>query len=535
MNASGIGRAARSTRILQRVISSRKLTDVKRWISTTTPGTRVFCIALATLALLLYAPVAWHGYIDYDDDEYVFDNPHVAGGLTPGNVMWAFRSCYYACNWHPLTWLSHMLDCQLFGTNPGPQHLVNALLHATNSALLFLALLRMTGLPWRSACVAALFAVHPVHVESVAWIAERKDVLSTFFGLLTILAYHRYAAGKSPGRYSLVALLFALGLMSKPMLVTLPFVLLLLDYWPLGRLRAPAQIRGLIVEKIPLFVLSAGACFMTLAAQKAGAIVSLESLSIYRRLGHVAIAYAGYAGKLLWPHDLILPYPPPVQGNVLAICLSGIALLFVLIVAIEFGGRRKYLPVGLFWYLGTLVPVIGLVQVGGTLMADRYLYIPAIGIYVAIVWGAADIFPRKLNATLAGATLAVLAVLATRQLSHWKNSVTLFKHTLDVEPRNLDALNSLAWTYATSPDPALRNSAEAVRLAELGVAVTQRRRPTYLDTLAAAYAEAGDFKRAAATSREALALVDPVGQPLLVDVIRKNMERFESGKPLRGD
>ncbi len=342
-----------------------------------TPAARHFCIALAVLTLLLYMPAAWHGYFHYDDDLYVIDNAHLVGGITPAGIAWAFRS-NYACNWHPLTWLSHMLDRQLFGASPGPQHLVNVLLHTANSVLLFLALLRMTRRPWRSATVAALFAWHPAHVESVAWIAERKDVLSGFFFFLTLVTYARHAEQPSVRRFGFVALFFALGLMAKPMLVTLPFVLLLLDYWPLERLRAPAQLRHLAVEKIPLFALSAASCLVTFIVQKScGAVMPLEYVPIYERLGNAVISCARYLGILLWPARLIVPYRASLDLDALAISLAALALT---IAVVKFGARRKFLPVGWFWYLGTLIPVIGIVQVGRQAMADRYTYIPSVGI-----------------------------------------------------------------------------------------------------------------------------------------------------------
>lgn len=515
------------------VFVSRSIAPVKKDSAPPKPRAWLFCTVLAALALGLYAPSVRHHYITCDDNEYVYENPRVSSGLTPGNVAWAFTSRYWACNWHPITWLSHMLDCQLFGANPGPQHAVNALFHSANVALLFLALLRMTTLPWRSACVAALFAVHPVHVESVAWIAERKDVLSTFFGLLTILVYQRYAQQQSRTRYAAVALVFSLGLMSKPMLVTLPFVLLLLDYWPLERLRTRAQFWPLFLEKTPLLVLSAGACIMTVLAQRAGAIVSLEALSVYRRIGHAVLGYGRYAGKLLWPNDLIFPYPFEPSANLAAILLSAIVLVFAIVAAFEFGARRRYFPVGLFWYLGTFVPVIGLVQVGGVLIALRYLYLPSIGLYIAVVWACADFLPRKLCAAMAVVAIAVFSVLALRQLGHWKNSETLYKHTLSVTPNNLDAINGLSWTYSTSPDLKLRNGAEAVRWASVAVEATNRTRANYLDTLAAAYAAAGDLDHAIATAREALQKVDTGRQPLMADLLTARLQRYETEKAER--
>ena len=495
-----------------------------------TPAARHFCIALAILTLLLYVPAAWHGYFHYDDDLYVIDNAHLAGGITPAGIAWAFRSSY-ASNWHPLTWLSHMLDRQLFGASPGPQHLVNVLLHTANSVLLFLALLRMTRRPWPSATVAALFAWHPAHVESVAWIAERKDVLSGFFFFLTLLAYARHAEQPSVRRFGFVALFFALGLMAKPMLVTLPFVLLLLDYWPLERLRAPAQLRHLAVEKIPLFALSAASCLVTFIVQKSsGAVMPLEYVSIYARLGNAVISYARYLGILLWPARLIVPYRPSHDLDALAISLAAVALVSVTTAVVKFGARRKFFPVGWFWYLGTLMPVIGIVQVGSQAMADRYTYIPSIGIFIIIAWGVAEILPRRVCAVTGVAALAILPALTARQLSFWKNSETLFQHTLAVEPENLDALNGLAWTYATDLDPKLRDGKKAVELAERCVSTTHWRVASYLDTLSAAYSEAGDFKHAVETAQQALTL--PAVEPLVIADIREHIKIYEARKAI---
>jgi protein O-mannosyl-transferase len=490
------------------------------------------CLLLALATLAIYWPVRHYAFVEYDDDDYVSNNPVVRAGLSWSNFVWAFDD-QHACNWHPLTWLSHMLDRQLFGAHPGPQHIVNVLLHTANAVLLFLVLLRMTGLPWRSAFVAVLFAWHPAHVESVAWIAERKDVLSTLFFLLTLLAYRRYTLRKNAMRFALVALFFVLGLMAKPMLVTLPFVLLLLDYWPLERLCSPRQFWPLVVEKIPLFALSAASCVVTFVVQKSnGAVASLESVSIYERLGNATLSYARYLGTLFFPVHLIVPYAINPGTNVLAVCGAAIGLVFATIAAIEWGSRCKYIPVAWFWYLGTLVPVIGIVQVGSQAMADRYTYIPSVGIFIAVVWGAAELLPRRVCAVAGVAVLALCAALTVRQLGYWKNSETLFKHTLAIDPANLDAVNGLAWTYATDPDPALRNGAKAVQFATQCVDTSQRRFAYYLDTLAAAYAEAGDFPRAVETAHEALTRPELKYQPLLAEEIRAHLEIYKKGNAI---
>jgi protein O-mannosyl-transferase len=493
-------------------------------------------LALGAATFLLYAPSAGFSFINYDDDQYVFNNAHVLSGLKFDNVIWAFRSSY-PCNWHPLTWISHMTDCQLFGANPGPPHLVNALLHSANALLLFFLLLRMTSFLWRSLIVAALFAFHPLHVESVAWIAERKDVLSTFFGFLTILAYQSYTRQTNLCRYALVVFLFTLGLMAKPMLVTLPFVLLLLDYWPLDRLHSVARLWRLLGEKLPLFALSAVSCIITFHVQKTGgAVVPLESLPLVPRLGNILLSYYGYLARTFWPGGLAIPYRMNLNSQSVALCLAGLVLVMLTIAVIALGRRHKFLPVGWFWYLGTLVPVIGIVQVGNRAAADRYTYIPSVGIFLLITWGLAGVFqhrhiPRSLITALAVVALSLCAVLTSRQLGFWRNSETLFKHSLAIDPENLDAQNCLAWSYATDPDPKLRNGPEALRLALHCVELTQRRNWAQLDTLAAAYAECGQFQSAAQTEEEALDL--PAAAALPVEVVsdfKTRAELYKSGK-----
>jgi len=334
-----------------------------------------------------------HEFLGYDDQDYVTNNFIIQRGLTLDGLRWAFTTIHFG-NWHTLTWLSHMLDCQLYGLNPRGHHLTNLALHAANTVLLFLLLARITAALWPSAFVAALFALHPLHVESVAWVAERKDVLSSFFFLTTLWAYARYAAAPSLRRYLPVLFSFALGLMAKPMLVTLPFVLLLLDYWPLGRMapetpikmkgrkakrsadqRPKDQILGLVWEKAPLFALAAVSCVITLVGQKV-AMASLE-LTPWSRIGNALVAYVSYLGKMVWPLNLAVFYPHP--GNSLPLYQAvgaSILLLGVTYLVLKKARRYPYLPVGWFWYLGILVPVIGLVQVGDQAMADRYTYIP---------------------------------------------------------------------------------------------------------------------------------------------------------------
>jgi tetratricopeptide (TPR) repeat protein len=389
---------------------------------------------LATVTLAVYAPVLKFDFIDFDDPPYVTENPQVLAGLTASGVRWAFTQGH-SSNWHPLTWLSHMLDVEIFGLHAGGHHATNILLHAANTLLLFGLLVRMTGRIGRSAMVAGLFALHPLHVESVAWIAERKDVLSTFFGLWTLWAYARYAERPRADRYLATLGLFALGLMSKPMLVTWPFVLLLLDYWPLRRMGAVAW-RTLLWEKIPFLALAVASCIVTFIVQReGGAVAVLSRISPGMRLQTSLVAYVAYLGKLFWPVQLAVMYP--YARSLPAGQAAGVvAALAVLSFAIWRGARRfPYLATGWLWYVGTLVPVIGLVQVGTQRMADRYTYIPYIGLFVLGVWGVADWaerrrIPRGLLAFAAGTTLCVLAALTARHLPVWRSSVALYEQAL---------------------------------------------------------------------------------------------------------
>jgi Flp pilus assembly protein TadD len=404
---------------------------------------------LVVLTLAIYAQVVGHQFIALDDDLYITDNPMVNRGITPARLAWAFTT-FYQANWHPLTWIAHMIDSQLFGMNAGGHLLVNALIHAANTFLVFWFLLRTTHARWPSALVAALFALHPLHVESVAWAAERKDTLCAFFGLLSLIAYARYAEAPSKRWYAWTAIALVLGLMAKPMLVTWPFVMLLLDYWPLRRFQASgvkgqwSALRGVILEKIPLFAIVAASCVVTLIAQTHGGTVrTFTDAPVTLRLSNVLVSYAKYVLLTFWPNDLAVYYPFAPTG-IPAWHIIGAALLLAGITVFCFFQRknRPYLIVGWLWFLGTLVPVIGLVQVGGQTMADRYFYIPSVGLFVAIVFGLADIaktrrVARPLSAAIAGAVLLVLATLTDAQIHRWRDSITLFEHTLAVTPPNL--------------------------------------------------------------------------------------------------
>ncbi len=681
----------------------------------------LWCVLLAFATLAAYWQTGACGFINYDDDLYVTENPRVLAGLTWGGFLWAFANTT-ASNWHPLTWLSHMLDVQLFGANAGAHHVVNVVLHIASAVLLLLVLRRMTGALGRSAFVAALFALHPLHVESVAWVAERKDVLSGLFWMLTLWAYARYVERPRAGRYALVALFLALGLMAKPVLVTLPFVLLLLDYWPLNRLMPvalpadaptasppPARVpfKRLLVEKIPLLALALAASAVTfLVQQKEGAVGTLEKYSLAARVANALVAYVRYLGKMICPEDLSVFYPHP--GAWAGWQMGGAAVALLVITLATLAVPRRYLLVGWLWFLGTLVPMIGLVQVGFQAMADRYTYLPLIGPFVMISWGVAELagkWPRR-NILLGAASAVVLAgclVATWRQVRHWQNSVTLFTHALSVTRNNLPAhynlgkahfmlgemepaiaqfnavlrldpkdevalnnlggafhrlglyaqstnvfaellrlnpdnaaahfnrgvslmalgdfplaathfaaaarlnpgyptpplnlgkmllrlgqpdqaaaafaealrrnpgyaeahsqlglllvtqgktpdglahlreslrlrpdspevLNNLAWLLATHPDAAVRDGPQAIRLAQRACELTAQRAPNLLGTLAAAYAEAGQFTNAVQTAAQAIALAEAAGQAELAAANKKLQTLYQSGQPWR--
>jgi protein O-mannosyl-transferase len=396
----------------------------------------LLCTGLVLASVIVYWPARSYDFVDYDDDVYVIDNPHIQSGINWQSVKWALTTSYYSY-WHPLTWLSHTLDWQLFNGKPGPMHLVNVFLHAASSVLLFIVLNRMTKRIWPCIFVAGLFALHPLNVESVAWIANRKNVLSTLFWFLTMLAYTRYAERPSPGRYIITLIFFEMGLMSKPMVVTLPFVLLLLDYWPLGRYSISLRlIRNLILEKVPFVMLAGVSCVSTFFSQKqAGTLVDVP---FKERLAVSISSYLDYIGKMLWPEYLGVLYPFP--GSFMPaskVMLSACLLILITVLVFYYGRQFKYLIVGWLWYLGTLVPVIGIVHVGAQAMADRYAYVPLIGIFIIIAFGAAELslkipFRKAVFATIAPAVLLACAVLTSIQLTYWKNSMTLFDHALTV-------------------------------------------------------------------------------------------------------
>jgi Flp pilus assembly protein TadD len=411
-------------------------------------------VTLVLMTLLVYCPSFDYPFVNYDDPAYVYENPRVLAGLTADGVGWAFTT--FECgNWHPLTWLSLQLDCTLYGgPKSGGFHLTNVLLHTVNTLLLFLVLGRMTGMVWRSAVVAALFALHPLHVESVAWVAERKDVLSTLFWMLALVAYLFYL--KRPGlrRYLLVMLALVLGLLAKPMLVTLPCVLLLLDYWPLRRWQSAASCHHLVQEKLPLFALVLASCAVTFCAQLHGqAVAPFEAFPMTARLGNALLAYTAYLGKMLWPLGLAAYYPHSGASASVAQTLAAGLLLVALTVLVLGPGRRwPYLAVGWLWYLGTLVPVIGLVQVGGQAMADRYTYVPLIGLFVLLTWGATDLatawrLPRPYLVAAALLVLAACAALTWNQVGCWKSTRHLWERAALVTENNVLAHMNLGVCY----------------------------------------------------------------------------------------
>jgi hypothetical protein len=394
----------------------------------------LLCVLLVLATLLLYGQVAHHQFLTLDDASYVFQNSHVNTGLTPDNVVWAFTS-YYSCNWHPVTWLSHMADCQLFGLNPGPQHMASVFLHVANVLLLFLLLQKATGAVWRSFFVAALFAVHPMNVETVAWVAERKSLLCTLFSLLTVAAYGWYAQRPDLKKYIVVVAAFALALMSKPMAVTLPVVLLLLDYWPLERyedLPFRSKWVRLSLEKLPLLGMSAASSAVTIVAQRSwGAMADTAVVPLSLRLQNAVVSYVTYIGKLFWPADLAVFYPLPEHSLPWVEVAGSIVILLAITTAVLYFRRSRYLLVGWGLFVVTLIPVIGIIQVGSQSMADRYAYIPYIGLFIIIAWGLggaasdAATLLRFVPAIAALCLVVAMAAATTHYLQYWQDGVKL--------------------------------------------------------------------------------------------------------------
>jgi cytochrome c-type biogenesis protein CcmH/NrfG len=434
-------------------------------------------LVFVALAAWIYAPSAHYDFIGYDDPPYVTDNPHVLAGLSWQNVLWAFTTGE-AANWHPLTWLSHMLDVQLFGINPGAHHIMSVLLHLVNACLLFGLLFSMTGARGRSAFASALFLVHPLQVESVAWIAERKNVLSTTLGLLALWAYARYVHHPGRGRYVTVVLLFALGLMAKPMLVTLPLVMLLLDWWPLRRIHSPLfqsnnkpVFLKLLWEKIPLIGLTVISSLVTIFVQhEGGAVRGVEYVPVTVRLLNAVVSYVAYLGKAAWPDHLAIFYPLS-EIPVWKAAAGGFALGLVTAMVVRAASRRPYVAVGWFWFLGTLVPVIGLIQVGDQSMADRYGYVPLIGIFLIASWGISEIasewhVARWVVSGAAALTVLIYTIVSTQQVGYWSNNYVLWKHALAVTENNYFAQVHVgnAVLAEGKTDEAIAHFSEALRV-----------------------------------------------------------------------
>ena len=435
-------------------------------------------LLIAVITLAVYWPVLGNNFITYDDPDYVTGNLMVRRGLTGEGFAWAF-SAFHAGNWHPITWLSHMLDVELFGINPEGHHAVGLLFHTANALLLCTLLSRLTGFRGRSAIVALLFALHPLHVESAAWIAERKDVLSTFFWLLTMMAYFRYTQKPSLLHYLPVLLFFAMGLMAKQMLVTLPVILLLMDWWPLDRFHnrhtgpEGSRLGSMLAEKVPLLLMAAGAAVITIRAQSsAGAIARSDHHSLLIASGNALLSYVNYIRKMFWPTDLALFYPfEPSAVTVLPVLASLLLLSLLSAFALMQAKKRPWLTFGWFWYLITLLPAIGFIRIGSQAMADRYTYIPLIGLFLAAVWEAAVAVSKLKSGKLvaAGLTAAVLGTLAWLtfiQVSLWQDSFTLYRHALDVVERNWLAHNNLGILLSQHHrnDEAVVHFRETVRL-----------------------------------------------------------------------
>ncbi len=440
----------------------------------------LLCIVMFFVTLAVYSRTAGHDFINFDDTIYVTDNSPVKDGLKAESIAWAFTATT-ASNWHPVTWISHMADVQLFGLNPAGHHLTSVFIHAVSALLLFLLLVRITFAPWQSLFVATLFALHPLHVESVAWIAERKDVLSGLFWTLTLILYASYVKKPGAGRYLAALACFAVGLMTKPMLVTLPLVMLLLDWWPLNRF-TPAEsgeadtskpaVSVLLIEKLPFLLLSALSSALTIYAQHhGGAMATLDKAPFGLRIANAIIAYATYISDTFWPHDLAILYPFP-SSILLGQLVAATVLLALISAAVFYAGRRfPWLAVGWLWFLITLLPVIGLIQVGGQSHADRYTYIPLTGLFIMVAWGVPQLLQgwrmkRLALAILAGIVVSAMTAATWHQINYWRNNITLYRHTLAVTSDNYLILNNYAIAMDQNGDyeTALQLYQEALRI-----------------------------------------------------------------------
>ena len=570
------------------------------------------CVFLTALVWIVFAQTLHHDFINFDDDVYVYDNAEITRGLTVEGLKWFFTHSH-AHLWHPLTTFSHMLDCQFYGLNPSGHHFTNVLLHNIAVVLLFLVLTEMTGSPGASAFVAAVFAIHPMRVESVAWIAERKDVLSAVFFMLTIGAYARYARAPTQARYITMSILLACGLMSKATFVPVPLVLLLLDYWPLQRWRGVEDARKLIVEKIPLLFLSAAAALATMRVQTV-TMASLEQLSLLARFKNAAVSIVAYLRQTFWPSDLAIFYPHPHdQLNIFIVLGATLAIVVITLAVILLRQKLPYAFVGWFWFLILLFPVLGIFQAGLQARADRFTYLPHIGISIAVTWtvvNATRTWRSRIGLVpLALAVVVALTVCAWKQTTYWRDSVSVWNRALsvtsdnqvahqdlaaalwqigqtkesrahsrmaalihaqmavkdypfDIEKRDdlgllliqkgdvrgainqweaslrIDAndgnaLNNLAWVFATYPDDTIRDRKRAVELAERAVGLPGGETPMVLRTLAAAYAENADFSKATETAQRAADLAEKQGNSSLPETLRHEIELYRAGTPYR--
>jgi hypothetical protein len=500
----------------------------------------LLALALALAVAAVFGRSVGFEFLSLDDGVYVTDNEEVRAGLTVESVKWAFTT-FRGGPWHPLTWLSHMLDVELFGLDPAGHHATNVAIHALTTALLFLALRALTGGLWSSAFAAALFALHPLRAESVAWVAERKDVIAGLGFVAALLAYASYAQRGGALRISGVAAAMAFGLMGKPSVVTLPFVLLLLDVWPLRRvdpLEAPfpwRRLGALAAEKLPLFALAALASALSVVTQGAGGgVASSAEAPLAARLANMLLAYAAYLRKTLWPVDLAVFYPYPTEFPWLRVGAAAALVAGVSALALAQLRRRPWLAVGWFWFLGVLVPMIGLVQVGGQALADRYSYLPAIGLSLIAAAAASELAergPRARAAVVAGCALAVAASAAAawRQVGTWRDNPTLYGHAVAVTEDNVVAATNLAWVRATSADPARRDAEEALRWARRAAELTAHKNAGVLDTLAAAEAEAGHFAEAVVWQRWALRLASAEER----GGFEERLALYQAGRPYR--
>ncbi|PYL55170.1 MAG: hypothetical protein DMF29_03845 [Verrucomicrobia bacterium] len=571
------------------------------------------CVFLTAIIWIVFGQTLTHDFVNFDDDRYVYENLEVNRGLTLDGLKWVLTHSH-ASLWHPLTTLSHMADCQIFGLKPGGHHFANVALHNIAAVLLFLVFRAMTGSSWRCAFVAAIFAIHPMRVESVAWIAERKDVLSGVFFMLTLGAYVRYARVPSLSRYVTMSILLACGLMSKATFVTVPLVLLLLDYWPLQRASDFRAWRRMIIEKIPLFALSAAASVATMFAQTV-TMASLEQLPLLPRLKNAAVSFIVYLRQMFWPTDLAVFYPHPHdQLNIWIVLMAAALIIAITLVAIVVRQKHPAVFVGWFWYLVLLAPMIGIVQAGLQARADRFTYLPHIGITMLLTWTCADLAQRWRNRRVVLTSIATFAIvvsiiLAYQQTTYWRDSVTLWERalavtsnnqtahqnlaaalwtkgriaesnqharaaaivharttlkdypydvpthndlgvllvqsgdvragieqwetSLQIDPDDGNALNNLAWVLATFPADPIRDGKRAVELAEKATTLPGGNIPVVLRTLAAAYAEAGDFSKATNTAQRAIDLATAQNNSSLLATLRHELELYQARTPYR--